>query len=405
MPCNAMFGRNVTLFAFMIGFGVIATSYAEESRLVAAKARAVQITAVLETLPPAQRRVLSSAAQNILQFAHKDEALESPSTLAQEASQLAAIRNSPATPAASMLIPVNDPRTDFLFSIMTGFTQSETSAAWCGTNVSVGFNDSNSLLQTLLLGPGGLSFSGSAYSTDGGRSFVDAGPVNPGPDLTSFLLGDPVLTCGNDRVFHYSQILSTAVITPTAFLPRSGVGVSRSVNGGATWADPTAAVLKDANTHFLDKPWHALDPQHPRRMFLTYTDFEILSPACSGAPWSAIELVRSVDGGATWGSPVVLEESCAGPAPQDLQNFVQGSQVVVDPSGKVIVAWEALTGQSRQLHVTRSGDDGLTFQRPRVATEIFPTGDGNLLQGGIRSNQFPSLAVDWSGGPTNGTIT
>ncbi len=318
------FRGNKVFLALVLGACAIPAGYAQNARVAAAKARAAQIAAVLEELPPAQRRHLSSAAQNIIQFAHRDEAMEDSPDIPQLANQLATIRNSPVRPTGLSLVPVNDPRTDFVFSVMSGFTQSETSTAWCGANLAVGFNDSNSVWQTLLFGPGGLSFSSSAYSTDGGQSFFDAGPVNPGPNFTDFLLGDPVLSCGNDRAFHYSQTLASGVITKNGFVPLNGVAVSRSTNGGATWAAPVPAVLKDGNTHFTDKPWHTLDPQHPRHMFLTYTDFDVFAPSCGGAPKVSIEVVRSLDGGSTWSAPVVLEEICAGPAPRMPETSCRG---------------------------------------------------------------------------------
>ena len=68
------------------------------------------------------------------------------------------------------------------------------------------------------------------------------------------------------------------------------------------------------------------------------------------------------------------------------------------------MAWEYFTNHSRELHVSRSIDDGVTFSAPVAATGVFPTGDGGALQGGIRTNEFPGLAVDRSGGPANGTL-
>ena len=49
---------------------------------------------------------------------------------------------------------MSDLSTDFLFSVLAGFTQSETSTAWCGKNVMVGFKDSGSLPESLFLAPG-----------------------------------------------------------------------------------------------------------------------------------------------------------------------------------------------------------------------------------------------------------
>ena len=62
-----------------------------------------------------------------------------------------------------------------------GFTQSETSTAWCGNNVVAGYNDSGSFLESLVLSFGGLSFNGVARSTNRGASFTDLIFLNPGP--------------------------------------------------------------------------------------------------------------------------------------------------------------------------------------------------------------------------------
>src|SRR6185437_10224294 len=54
-----------------------------------------------------------------------------------------------------------------LASRETGFTQSETSTAWCGTHAVIGFNDSGSYMETeaaALLGTSGLSLMGYAQS-------------------------------------------------------------------------------------------------------------------------------------------------------------------------------------------------------------------------------------------------
>jgi hypothetical protein len=126
-------------------------------------------------------------------------------------------------------VPVSNPTADFLFSISTGFIQSETDTAWCGNNVVVGFNDSGSLLESMLFGPGGSSDSGVGYSTDQGASFRDAGFVNPGPNPKNLLIGDPVVGCASGSNFHFSQLFSTT--DPTG-KPLTAVSLSTSTDGG-----------------------------------------------------------------------------------------------------------------------------------------------------------------------------
>ena len=235
---------------------------------------------------------------------------------------------------------------------MGGFTQSETSTAWCGNYVVVGYNDSNSLFESLLFGPGGASLSGASISSNKGLSFRDVGDINPGTDVNNFLLGDPVVTCGSVPqtadipAFFYTQLFELG--PPTA--PVTAIAWSKSIDGGGSWAPPIAAVQKDARTHFLDKDWSAVDPTNPNRILITYTDFDQSGtsgePACgivSGVPVlrTAIELVQSSDGGTTWSVPLVIAQGC-NVAPDFVH--LQGSQVAVDAAGNVYVAWESFLG-------------------------------------------------------------
>src|SRR5262249_42818322 len=153
------------------------------------------------------------------------------------------------------------------------------------------------------------SFSGAAVSSDKGASFRDIGFINPGPDSNNFLGGDPVVTCiPGETTFYFSQIFSAG--PPNA--PIAAVAISKSTDGGATWLNPVMAVHKDALTHFLDKPWSAIDPNDKANLFVTYTDFDRSGSTCgfsaTGAPIqrAAIELVRSIDGGVTWIGPQVI---------------------------------------------------------------------------------------------------
>ena len=174
---------------------------------------------------------------------------------------------------------MSNPNTDFLSSRVTGFTQSETSTAWCGSNVVVGFNDSGSVIETfgsLLAGINGLSVNGVALSTDEGHTFQDLGSLNPGPDPSGFLAGDPVIGCADNKTFYYSSLFESG------FFPDllTSVSVSKSTDGGATFGNPVAAASKSAFTHLLDKDWMAIDPTNPNRVFVTYTDFDGSGAVC-----------------------------------------------------------------------------------------------------------------------------
>src|SRR5437899_1561098 len=258
----------------------------------ALRVRMEQMKEFFQTLPDKHQKALSGAAQNLMHVAKEWDQMEERMREASQrlgqlrqgslTSGLSGAKSEGASSDSSKLIRVSDPGNDFAFSVLAGFTQSETSTAWCGNNVVVGFNDSGSLPESIFFGPGGVSFNGVARSTDMGESFVDLGFLNPSPNFFDLLVGDPVLGCVNVNTVYYSSLFETG--TPLA--PLSAISVSISSNGGATFGNPVVTASKDAFTHFLDKEWMAVDPTNPNRLFVTYTD----SPRCTSVyePESAL---------------------------------------------------------------------------------------------------------------------
>jgi len=361
-----------------------------------------QAKVLFDRLPEARPQALSAGAQNLIQLANMSE---KQGLLAIARSQPAAqLPKAPSSFAASGgVVPVSDPSNDFAFSIKLGFSQSETSTAWCGSHVVVGFNDTGSGPESILFGPGGFSSSGVALSTDSGRDFTDLGFLNPGSNPANVLAGDPVVGCADARTFHYSQIFLTA---DSMGNPLAAVAVSTSSDGGATWADPVAAISKDGFTHVIDKPWMVVDPTNTSRVFVVYADFDFSVVCGPGGTRSAIELVVSTDGGITWGAPVVIDESCAFLSVPGL--FDQGAQVAVGPGGEVYVAWEFYQADyfTREIRLRRSTDHGVTFAPLVKVADVVKVGDGFSLQGGFRTglDLGAGLAVDRSGAFTKGTV-
>jgi len=140
--------------------GIARAQNIDPARLQAVQDMLSDIQDTLGSLPDAQRDILSSGSQNVLKLAHAvqdglvnlDIQQPQPQHLGQP------------LPPDALVSRVNDPGTDFLYSTLWGFTQSETSTAWCGDNLVVGFNDSGSVAETLPIPTIGLSFSGGAYS-------------------------------------------------------------------------------------------------------------------------------------------------------------------------------------------------------------------------------------------------
>lgn len=288
------------------------------------------------------------------------------------------------------------------FTRFSGAVQSETSTAWCGRNAVVGFNDTGSIWETGGFFPtGGQSGEGYSVSTNGGRTFTDRGYPAVGPDGT-LMIGDPVLACSGPADFFYASLYEDNSVPGPNNAGFSDIALSTSSDGGNSFGAPIAAVAKDAYYHFLDKPWMTVDPTNPANIFVTYTDFDDSnfgagSPGndCgasnTGIPRTTIELVASTDGGSTWSSPTVIAETCG-------DAFVQGSQVAVDNTGKIYVAWESFSADfyTREIDIADSTDGGAAFSTPVKVGDVDAVGDGDFfygLQGFIRDFEFPSLAI------------
>jgi len=260
--------------------------------------------------------------------------------------------------------------------------------------VVVAYNDSGSLLETFPQPGIGLSFNGYSRSTDGGRTFIDQGYLNPGPNISNFLGGDPVVVCTDQNTFYQSSISQTGLF--------NGVSVSKSTDGGATFDDPVEVVRKNPGFHFIDKPWLAADPSNPKKLYVTYSDFDTSRVFCPGLGLRVgIELVSSIDGGSTWSGPTVIDSGCS-------PNFDQGSNVAVDGAGNVYVAWESFPSASptNEIDMVRSTDGGTTFGPKVTVAAVTPVGSTFfvLLQGGFRGNEFPMLAIASSRGRATGPI-
>jgi len=300
------------------------------------------------------------------------------------------------------IVPVSNPSTDVAYSSFGGFTQSETSTARCGNTVVVGYNDSGSVFETpyFYTGIGGEGFSGSSYSTNGGASFTDIGPINPGSNTYNFLGGDPVINCADSNTFYFSQIFD---YYDSSFNPWAAIAVNPSTDGGKSWGDPVAAISKSAYYHLLDKPWSTIDPSNHKRMFVSYTDFDYTysSAACGATARTAIEYVESDDGGVTWSAtPTVAIEVCGNAG-------VQGSQMAVSSTGTLYISWVNLGGNfplgPRAIQI--SSLSGGTLSAPvTVEPSIQPGGDSYYLQGEFRDFLDMAMAIDHSGTGTDGAL-
>jgi hypothetical protein len=367
----------------------------------------------LSQLPPQHQALLSSAQLRILQInelltaAHpKFGGDGGPNVVVPKAAAALAASTIPG-PGPGGTTPVSDPRLDFTTSAMTGFTQSESSSATCGSSVVVGYNDSGAFARTAGVNySGAWSFSSSSYSTDGGRTFTSAGYLNPGTNPVNFLVGDPVIACTSASQFYYASIYGSGSDAAGNFF--NGVALNASSDGGKTWGPPVAAVAKDFN-HGIDKPWLAADPTNAKRLYVTYTDFDYSgffgdpAAACPNDIRYAIELVSSADAGSTWSAPVVVHQECYFSGGF---NGVQGSNPAVAADGTLYIGYEFFPGSlpTNEIHLARSSDHGATIAADVKVADLVPIGNFGALQGLFRTNEFPQVAIDRSSGRSRGAI-
>jgi len=369
----------------------------------------------VQRLRPEVVQRLSAGGQTLVKMAEMTDKLDDIARAGESAR--AQLQARPQGPRAARPGFANDVfAAEDLFSRLTGMTQSETTVGWCASNALVGFNDSGSFVSTAFLAQspsGSLSFNGWSQSTDAGGSYTDRGALiaDPIPGELEFrdLLGDPVIGCTSQNTFYYASLAMD--LGPQGTFANSGISVSRSVNGGTTFEAAIPASSKDANLHFLDKPWMAVEAGPTASpsddvLHVSYTDFDFSGfesqGPCPDQARIAIEYLRSTDGGQTWSAPMVIDEVC------DSEGFVQGSQVEAGVGNSVYVAWERYpfdASTTREIRIRRSTDLGTTFGPARRVASVTPIGDGFVLQGRFRAFlDLQGLAVDQSTGTRRGTV-
>lgn len=306
---------------------------------------------------------------------------------------------------------------ELTYSRYSGFTRSQTSTAWCGRHVVVVFNDTGAEMTTMASGRG-ISQVGYAVSNRLAKFLKYMGPLPTPGDPNTFISGDAVAACSSGKNFY----VTSSWLDGTNSV--SGVVLSASTDGGHSFSAPSLVVGEASSTHIVDHPWIAIDPNEHNLMYVVYTDLDFSGTVCgtvgpAPVPRYAIEVVRSSDSGATWRSPVVVDQVCADSSHSF--SFVNGAQLAVGPEGQVYVVWEAYglnnslndgnfsisasgaSGTSRALDFSKSLDGGTSFSTPVSISPVHCAGDCNDLQGLLHSNEYPSIAVG-KGKYNQGTI-
>ncbi|NOT30891.1 MAG: hypothetical protein HOP15_10635 [Planctomycetes bacterium] len=259
---------------------------------------------------------------------------------------------------------VNDPKAD----LTAQDTQSETALVLgAGSNLIAGFNDSGSFI-------GANHFTGWAYSSDGGQSWIDPG-VLPGSDDA----GDPVLARDNTTGRTYFACLSFAGV---------GINIFRSDNDGVTWMPAVNGA--PGSSGFQDKEWIAVDN------FPGPGNGNVYHVSRDFGSGNGIFFYRSTNQGSTFGPLGGILIASGSPS------NVQGAYVVVGTNHDVYAFWYDSNFAPAQIRMRKSIDQGLTFGAPLTVTTLTSTAvNGNLsLVAGFRSNSFAQVVVN----PVSGNL-
>jgi hypothetical protein len=260
-------------------------------------------------------------------------------------------------------------------------TQSESSVARSGNVLVVGYNDSGGFSAT-------GSFTGYAYSQDGGSSFVDAGVLAPVPGGNN--IGDPSVVAWNG-VFYFATLATDAA--GTSFI---GVARSTALAPAVTFSAPVLLPGLDPGG-FQDKELIAVDTTgspFDGSVYVVWTEF-------TTAGGTRILFSRSTDGGLSYTGATQISSASFG---------VSGAVPSVGPNGVLHVAWEDRA--NGRIRFRSSSDGGTTWGTEVTAASLTPirnpgasaTCGRNAVNGNIRVNEFPTMAVDMSAGATRGQV-
>lgn len=272
---------------------------------------------------------------------------------------------------------VNSP--DIVIVTGTGISQSENSVFVNPTDNQISLNGNNSF-------GGTVTGANAMFTFDGGNTWT-GGPNAP----LSGNMGDPAAAIGLDGTSYMGHISAGF-----------NQGIDISNNNGTTWTNSTVAIgsTLDKNHLWIDNsPASAFEGN-------LYSSWTTLGGASNGE----IQIVRSTNNGTTWTTPLNISPAIAA------GSHNQGVNIQTGPNGEVYAVWavyDAWPARENALGFAVSTDGGNTFG---AATRIHNNIRGIRWQPGfsgalanphgknMRTNSFPCMAVDISGGPNNGNI-
>jgi hypothetical protein len=240
----------------------------------------------------------------------------------------------------------------------------------------------------------GDGYSGTYLSTDGGAHWccVSSDPSHLGtliPGVTHLAGGpydaggDPAVAFDSTGHVYYSGLGFNRASAPNT------VEVSRgTISGGSlSWGAPTFINATTSPSTLNDKEWIAVDAHASSpfkdRIYVTWTVFTF-NPSNGNYVKSPIYEVHSSDGGQTFSAPQGISGNV---------QYDQGSRPVVDKDGNVSVFFEGSTRLAAlsSTYVVKSTDGGATWGTPVAIATL--TDSPEVKDTAFRVNSFPAAAA------------
>ena len=260
----------------------------------------------------------------------------------------------------------------------TNTTQSEMSVDVHPTNENIIFSSVNATPWPV----SAIWGTGLYWSLDGSASW--AGVDNPTPLLGGTNGGDPASVIGPNGYFYEGYLVGGSY----------SLGIAVSTNNGTSWTTHSvySVASQDKEHVMVDK-----EPTSPyvNRVYYPWSDLNNSEAA----------LVYSTDFGTTWSA----YKNLSGTITPLGSAFAQGPNVQTGPNGEVYVCYAIYdanwTDGEDAIGFSKSTDGGNTWTALRAYNQVnFGVRSSGLAPKNLRTNSFPSMAVDRSGGPNDGNI-
>ena len=217
---------------------------------------------------------------------------------------------------------------------------------------------------------------GFTRSTNGGTTWSTSQLI-PALDPNHPLASDPVVCSDTNGNFYVATISLTAA-------GALDILVFKSTDFGQTF--PIYYFVQGGGANDEDKEWMVCDltkgsSPYKNHLYISWTRF--------GTP-AGILLTKSTNHGVNWTMPVQVSSG----------GGVQGSNLAIGPNGEVYVVWVGGTASNDIIYFNKSTNGGASFGTEQIIAQG-TSPNIPITSSGVT---FPSIAVDVSGGPRNGTV-